>query len=511
MSYVADTATLASGQGSIGSTQIDNTRLRSFAVNNDVTFTVQVSTGSDYVVSEEKTVTIVNKPTLSITAPSTMTSQPYSFTAVSSVPSDLTVIVTSQGASGQFPQGMLRQTAGDTIHSDVYVPEWISGYVLTSDTEYLDKKYYEKVGNNYVVVNPEGEHGEVDPTLNPANEGWYEETDGVSTTITLPPQLDFWDMGNYTLSVVAVDRQTELHSDEVLADFGVAWSHQAPSIEPTLTYTLSQDTIVSLNKNYYEYDSTTQTYTVVETDGTENPTSEGWYEMSETDYVTLTPIDTVDDNGFHHMAVQIALTPPPNYAQTDVYDIYRLTGDGAQLIGESFPLTYTTTDEYAPFSEDGTQHYRISVRTADGDVSFYDVEYVLQGEGIRVDWEGGFIEYPYSISISDSYKKDVEIRKHLDGSINGYWNRGVERTGSLSTDAIKLIQQDDIDLTRQLARYTGAVFVRTREGTAFEADVQITNLFTKNIAVMSIALDANEIDLTDEFMLPTPFELEDSE
>ena len=136
---------------------------------------------------------------------------------------------------------------------------------------------------------------------------------------------------------------------------------------------------------------------------------------------------------------------------------------------------------------------------------------MLGYDGIRLDWSGGYIEYPYSVSIGDSYQKDVDIRHHMDGSINGYWNQGVKRKGSLNTDAIKILQQEDIDLTRQLARYTGAVFVRTREGTAFEADVQITDLSTKNIAVMSIAIDATEIELTDEFMLPTPFKLDEGE
>ena len=374
---------------------------------------------------------------------------------------DIKLIVTSQGAVGQFPQGILRQTAGDTVHSDVYVPVWTES------------------------------NGEF------------------TTTINLPTALDFWDLGSYTATAVGIDRQTGLKSNEVSLSFSVLWMHQAPSIEPKEVYTLSTDTAVVDDKNYYSYDSETQVYTVVETEGDENPQSEGWYEVTITTYVTLTPIDEVDDNGFHHQAVQINLTPPPNADTDDVYDIYRMTGDGAQLIGQSFPQTYIATDEYAPFGEDLTNHYRVAVRTADGDVSFSDIEYVLEGEGIRLDWAEGFIEYPYSIGIGDSYKKDVDIRKHLDGSIGAYWNRGVERSGSLSTDAIKILQQDDIDLTRKLGRYTGPVFVRTREGTAFEADVQISNLSSKNIAVMSIAIDATEVDLTEEFMLPTPFKLDE--
>ena len=456
---------LARGTGSLGSTQISADRLEAFAVNGSITFTVQVSTGSGYVISDQKIVTIIDKPEISIVDSSLVSNQlqtnDLSVTLESNKVCDIKLIVTSQGASGQFPQGILRQTAGDTIHSGLYTPEWI------------------------------------------------EEQDGFSTVIDLPTALDFWDNGAYTLAVTAIDRQTGLVSDSVSLNFTVAWAHQAPSIEPTEVYTLSEDTEVSDDKNYYTYDSETQTYTVVEPEGTEDPSEEGWYEVTVTRYVTLTPIDETDDNGFHHQAVQINLTPPPGAAADDVYDIYRLTGDGAQLIGQSFPQTYVATDEYAPFGDDLTNHYRIAVRTADGDISFSDIEYVLDGDGIRLDWAEGFIEYPYGIDIGDSYKKDVDVRKHLDGSIGAYWNQGVERNGSLNTDAIKILQQDDIDLTRQVARYTGPVFVRTREGTAFEADVQISNLNTKNIAVMSIAIDATEVDLTEEFMLPTPFQMVD--
>ena len=502
--YEAFATVVANGEGSLGATQIDAERISACADNNNMTFIVMVSTGSGFVTSEEHTVTIIDKPTLNVTATSTLTAQPLSFTAVASVQSDLIVIVTGQGAVGQFPQGVLRQTAGDTIHSDLYTPEWAMLYAQTTDTTVLDKRYYKYQNSTYTAVEPVG-------TENPANEGWYEESGGVSTTIELPAGLDFWDKGTYTLSVTAIDRQTELHSDENISNFTVAWSHPAPSPAPTEVYALSHDTSASDNKNYYEYDSQTQTYIVVDSDSTDNPSQEGWYEVTITNYVTVTPVNSTDENGVHHLAAQIALTPPPNYAQTDVYDIYRMTGDGAYLIGQGFPLTYTATDEYAPFGEDMTNYYRIAVRTADGDVSFYDAEYVLEYDGIRLDFANGYVEYPYGVSIGDSYKKDVDIRHHLNGGVNGYWNEGIERKGSLGTETIKVIQRSDIDMTRQIARYTGPVFVRTKEGTAFEGDVQITDLATKNKAMMTIAIDATEIDLTDEFMLPTPYGFEDAQ
>lgn len=375
---------------------------------------------------------------------------------------DLIVIVTSQGAVGQFPAGIRRQTSGDTIHSAVYNPEW------TEDNAVF------------------------------------------TASINLPTGLDFWDLGRYTVSVVAIDRETGLRSEEASASFAVEWAKQAVDIRPTTTYAVSTDTVVDEDKTYYTYDSTTESYLPVEDPvGNEDPSEEGWYEATVTNYITLTPIDEIDDTGYHRQAVQIALIPPPGSEETDLYDIYRLTGDGAVLIGESFPLTCTTTDEFAPFGEDMTLNYRVALRTIDGDVSFADFEYVQDSSHLRFDWATGFVEYPYNLSIGDSYKKDVEFRSHLDGGIDGYWNQNIERQAKLSTDLIWIEQQDVIDKTRELARYAGPVYVRTPEGTAYEADVQVTDMSGTNNIIMAVAIDATEVDVTAEFLLPTPYRKEE--
>lgn len=396
---------LAEGKGSIGSTQISAERLQSLATNNTLTFTVQVSTGSGYVSSESKSVTILHQPTLSINAGATMVAQPYSFTATSSRLCDLIVVVTSQGASGQFPQGVMTQTAGDTIYSDVIKPTWSNG----------------------------------------------------SATVTLPSGLDFWDLGSYTLSVVAEDRDTKLRSVQVEKTFKVAWTNKAVDPESA---------------------------------------------------ITLTPIDTVGEDGEHLQGVEIDLTPPTGCNQTDLYDIYRMDGGKACLIGKSFPLTYTVIDEYAPFGDNEDLFYRIAIRTVDGDTEFADMEYTLVSNTIRFDWSGGTLELPYGNSIGDNYKKAVEFRQHMDGSVDGYWNRNIEHGASYSSSIIKLIQPEEVTLARQLARYAGAVFVRTANGSAYPADVQVTDLSVKNKAVTAIAVDATEVGLTEEFMLPSPYEVE---
>lgn len=98
----------------------------------------------------------------------------------------------------------------------------------------------------------------------------------------------------------------------------------------------------------------------------------------------------------------------------------------------------------------------------------------------------------------------------MSGSSDGYWNTNIERTASLSSDVIRLDQQDDVTKARELARYPGAVFVRTPDGSAYEADVQVSDMSTEGV-ITAITVDATEISLTQEFCLPTPFTLDEEE
>lgn len=446
---------IVDGDGSFGFAQISANRLAEKAVNNVVKFRVWVTTGGGEKESEWNEVTILQKPTLSISASSTLTSNALSFTASSSRVCKLVVIVTSQGVSGQTPQGFKAQMAGDTVYSDeLENVAWSNG----------------------------------------------------SATVNLPTGLDFWDGGRYTLSVTAIDKESKLRSNTVTKEFTVNWT----------------------NKAIYPYSS-----------------------------IALTPIDQAAESGNHIQGVQIDLTPPTGSRTGDVYDIYRMDGSNAHLIGKGVPLTYTVTDEYAPFggkamavdstvegyanmapTEEGWYEYqngiyvpsadddvslsktyftveplfyRIAYRTVDGDVAFADKEYAYPYEGVRFDWHGGSLELPYGVSIGDSYKKSVEFRQHMDGSTDGYWNKNIERKGSYGSSIIKLVQPDHVNMARALGRYAGAVFVRTDNGSAYAADVQVNDLSVKNEAVTVISVDTTEVGLTDEFRLASPYEQEEEE
>lgn len=457
--------TLAFGENSIGSAQLSSDVIKQFGVDNRISFAVYVTTGSEPAISNTLDVFMSEPPTISLDAPAVLTSQTsdssYSFDVTASSICDLIVIVTADGSAGEYPQGTIDQVGGDTVFSNRFEAfEW---------------------------------------TL---SQGVYE------TTINLPGNLDFFDLGRYHLSVVAEDRSSKLRSAELEHDFTVEWARkagypadyveltyidetdedgnhvQAVQIDltpPPESYILSEDTEVVENKSYYsrsgsETEESPYVFTEVTPSAGDNPSTQGWYELSN-----------------------------------DVYDIYRMDVEKPSLIGSDFPLFFTTIDEYAPFGKDIDLVYRIALRTEDGDVEFADIEYHAECENIRFDWQDGYVELPYGLTMGDSFKKDIEIRKHMNGSLDGYWNNSVERKSSLSSDVIRIIQPDDIAMVRLLARYSGPVFVRLPYGSAFEANVEVTDLSRKNEAVMHVAFDATEVGLTQEFSLPVPNTTDETE
>lgn len=290
---------------------------------------------------------------------------------------------------------------------------------------------------------------------------WYMDANPVWTivsetsytaTVTLDSGQPFVDGASYTLTAHAVDDATGLKSDTVTASFAVAWLHQAVAAEDS----------------------------------------------------TVTPSDYYDEDGVHHMSAQVAIVGPTGATGSDVYDVYRYTADGAVLIGSGYPAGETVTDEYAPYGAGMDLFYRVATRTVDGDVEFADIDYELGGDVLRFDWPYGTLELPYNIEISDSYSKSTDRRQHIDGGNEIYWNNAVRRTAKYSSTLIRLESQEDIASARQMARYPGAVFVRTPDGSAFEADVQISDMST-NYPLQVFSLSIEEVGTTQNYMLP-PYE-----
>lgn len=280
--------------------------------------------------------------------------------------------------------------------------------------------------------------------------------------VKLPISWDIHDGGNYVVTARATDPVTGLSSGEVTTTFAVDWETKA---------------------------------------------------LAPSDDIEVEPYDTVAESGFRTRGARIHLVPPEDAADTDRYDVYRVTPNGPYLVAEGVALDTVVDDRFAPYggSEKG---YRVACWTLDGDMEWANYSYELDGKDIRIDFDGEYVELPWNVSTSDGFEKDFEARRKLDGSIDGYWNDGATRTASLSTDLIRIADAEKEAAVMRLAEYSGPCFVRTPNGSAFMANVTVDSVGgQRRDAAIGVSLDATEVGLTSEYMatLPDPEPTDDGQ
>lgn len=279
--------------------------------------------------------------------------------------------------------------------------------------------------------------------------------------LTLPSDLDLVDQGYYTLYVMATDILTEFSSDEKTHEFHVAWSHQAAM----------------------PYDSTLL------------------YAIPESKTVKLTPYGPEEDK----------------------FDLYRHTPNGNYLIAEDVAYGTTVYDLYAPYvfdtwaDDDNSgidQYYIVVDKTSDGDIEERDFPYYLEAHGLTFDWGTGAnyerLELPWNVDTSDSYNKQFSDRMHLDGKNQGYWNDGYTLESTFKTEVYR-VNTDTMEgarlaeLIRNLAKYNGPVMVRTPDGLAFTANVNVNTIEAKHDdPIVSVQFNVKEIDDGGQFRAYIP-------
>ena len=197
----------------------------------------------------------------------------------------------------------------------------------------------------------------------------------------------------------------------------------------------------------------------------------------------------------------ITVSAPADYENGDRFDLYRSTPDGEWLIASDVPFGSTVTDRMAPYTSSGNGLSYVAVaKTADGDTcASDDAEYSISCKSLRFDWEGKFVELPYNLKSSDAFEKDSEVRTHVDGSRSAYWNAAITRNANLSTDVIRLKDDEQQSLVRDMLQHPGSVFVRTPDGLAFSADVS-TGSIERSYETKAVGMSFNafEHDLGDD-------------
>ena len=91
-----------------------------------------------------------------------------------------------------------------------------------------------------------------------------------------------------------------------------------------------------------------------------------------------------------------------------------------------------------------------------------------------IDFDGTRIVLNYNVDLSSQWDKDFTETKYLGGSVQGDWNPAVSRSGSISATAITITDQDMIRDMRRLASYSGICHVRTKDGSSYAADIQVS-------------------------------------
>ena len=106
------------------------------------------------------------------------------------------------------------------------------------------------------------------------------------------------------------------------------------------------------------------------------------------------------------------------------------------------------------------------------------------------------IELAYNIDVDNSWKKDFTETKYLGGSVQGDWNPAVSRTAKVNAVVVSSEDLTVIEAMRRLAVYPGICHVRTKEGSSYAADVQVSDGYKQSEAhkIASFSLEITRVD-----------------
>lgn len=219
------------------------------------------------------------------------------------------------------------------------------------------------------------------------------------------------------------------------------------------------------------------------------------------DHQAIIPTAQVTISGLIAVIKPIA---PTGAAAGDVCDIYRLSVDKPELIYPNAAFGTSYVDPYPTLGEYGG--HRIVFKTANGDyitdgnkLAWADLTAadgdIIHSDANIIDFGAGRVLLPYNVDLTNKWSKDFKETKYLGGSIQGDWNPATSRTGTFNT-VVMASDQVTIEAMRRLATYAGICHVRTKDGSSYAADVQVTEDYKQNTAhrVATFSLSITRVD-----------------
>lgn len=450
---------LVSGRGSVGSAKIPPSK---YAGMESVTAYVDVTYPSGAVSSAPVTIGIEEQPDCIVGVADTITAKAdASFEVYSTgTPSRVTYVVSADpdngGITNYTPDGSRDQLKGDAVATGGVTPAWqevnwsttlyhaqLQSEVTRITAEVAEAQAtvdgMEETDEGYATAVAELEVAE--EQLTAAQAALAANTGTINMcTVPIPAETNLVDGAVYQIEASTVNQESGFASENSRARFVVSWQHQAVAPSDEISVAV---------------DETARTAT-------------------------------------------ITLEPSPYHIQGDVYDLYRSNGDGYDLIAASLALDAVVTDRWAPF---GYSYYRVCTRTVDGDMAWADYSYSLPVQKVRFDWQGGSCELePHNLATNDSWKKQFEARTHIDGTVNGYWRQGVQRSGSISSTIIMPYEDEANAALRQMADYAGPCMCRTPDGQAYQCDAEVSMGGSHRSPLVSASMSVSKVQLTSDFM-----------
>lgn len=203
------------------------------------------------------------------------------------------------------------------------------------------------------------------------------------------------------------------------------------------------------------------------------------------------------------MSVKVYAAKPSGAKDTDTWSLYRVTTADVQLIKSGIAFNKAVTDKYPPYGKVPRLRYRVVTVTADGDLHWRDLAYTLPAYGLRFNWDKDkTLMLPYNLKHNDDFTKQFEGIRDLAGGKTGWWEPGVDRNSKYTTEMVRLGDPEVKESIYELASYPGPVFVRTENGAAFTANVNVKSFAEDYDRMVSgVTLECEEIDLVSEFAI----------
>jgi hypothetical protein len=151
--------------------------------------------------------------------------------------------------------------------------------------------------------------------------------------------------------------------------------------------------------------------------------------------------------------------------------IWRKTADGYQLACDGALWGEEHLDRVPPYGSDDLA-YVIGAVSADGDHAWLEIPYTLAGTDARFTIGGETISLPWNLQPKSAYRKGFERRAHMDGRRAGFWQPGVDRDWTCSSQFVRG-NVELLNRVRRIGRYDGLVYVRGPRGVAFAANVDV--------------------------------------